>query len=481
MNAPANVRELRISELSIHSGAMPIVRNISLSLRPGQPLTLLGESGSGKSLVAQAVMGTLPPELVASGTIRLDGADLIASSPEERRKRWGRAISLLPQEPWLALDPTMQVAPQVAEVHRFVGGQAAPRSNALARANLDDVGLGHAGALYPFQMSGGMCQRAAIAIAQAAGSGLLIADEPTKGLDADLRDSVVTRLKQEVEAGRLLLTITHDIAVARALGGTVGIMLEGQLVDVGPAEQVLAAPSHPYSRALLDADPESWEERAQAPSGDVVLAGRGLAKASGAHVLFRDFDVEVRAGEIVAVVGPSGCGKTTVGNILLGLVEPDTGSVERRKNVSPLRFQKLYQDPPAAFPPHQTIRRGLRDLAKLHRLQWCEMEKLLTRLRLHQNLLDRLPGQISGGELQRFAIVRALLLDPVFLFADEATSRLDPVSQKEVIDFLIQTVRETGLGILLVTHDRALAERISTRTIDLAGHESRDRSYTHLA
>ncbi|WP_287342525.1 ATP-binding cassette domain-containing protein [Mesorhizobium sp.] len=202
-----------------------------------------------------------------------------------------------------------------------------------------------------------------------------------------------------------------------------------------------------------------------------MLAGRGLAKAFSAHGLFRDFDVEVRAGEIVAVVGPSGCGKTTVGNLLLGLVEPDTGSVERRNNLSPLRFQKLYQDPPAAFPPHQTIRTGLRDLAKLHRLQWAEVEKLLTRLRLHQNLLDRLPGQISGGELQRFAIVRALLLDPVFLFADEATSRLDPVSQKEVIDFLIQTVRETGFGILLVTHDRALAERISTRTINLAGHE----------
>ncbi|TIP74313.1 MAG: ATP-binding cassette domain-containing protein, partial [Mesorhizobium sp.] len=140
MNAPANIRELRISELSIHSGATPIVRNISLSLRPGQPLTLLGESGSGKSLVAQAVMGTLPQELVAAGTIQLDGADLIASSPEERRKRWGRAISLLPQEPWLALDPTMQVEPQVAEVHRFVGGQAAPRSNALALENLQEVG-----------------------------------------------------------------------------------------------------------------------------------------------------------------------------------------------------------------------------------------------------------------------------------------------------------------------------------------------------
>jgi peptide/nickel transport system ATP-binding protein len=243
MNAPASIHELRISELSIHSGATPIVRNISLSLRPGQPLTLLGESGSGKSLVAQAVMGTLPRELAASGTIRLDGADLVASPSEERRKRWGRAISLLPQEPWLALDPTMRIGPQVAEVHRFVRGNAVSQSNERALENLHEVGLGHAGALYPFQMSGGMCQRAAIAIAHAGGSGLLIADEPTKGLDADLRDSVVARLKQEIGAGRLLLTITHDIGVARALGGTVGIMIEGRLVDFGPAEQVLTAPS----------------------------------------------------------------------------------------------------------------------------------------------------------------------------------------------------------------------------------------------
>ncbi|WP_163269229.1 ABC transporter ATP-binding protein [Chelativorans alearense] len=472
MNAPTRIHDLSIADLSVHSRAGPIVRDVSLSLQPGRPLTLLGESGSGKSLVAQAVMGTLPPELTASGAIRLDGADLIASTPDERRKRWGRAISLLPQEPWLALDPTMRIGPQVAEVHRFVRRQAAQRSETLAHENLRDVGLDHASALYPFQMSGGMCQRAAIAIAHAGGSGLLIVDEPTKGLDADLRDSVVARLIEEVDAGRLLLTITHDIGVARALGGTVGIMLEGRLVDHGPAEQVLMAPSHPYSQALLSADPRSWVRSAPVPSGDVMLAGRGLAKAFGDHTLFEDVDVEVRAGEIVSIVGPSGCGKTTLGNILLGLVEPDAGTVERRKDISLLRFQKLYQDPPAAFPPHQAIRKGLRDLVKLHRRRWDEVETLLARFQLQNALLDRLPGQISGGELQRFAILRALLLDPVFLFADEATSRLDPVSQKEVVDVLLEVARDTGLGVLLVTHDRALAEKISTRTVMLARRDT---------
>ncbi|WP_026614847.1 ABC transporter ATP-binding protein [Ensifer aridi] len=469
MNMRAGIQELSISALAVESAAGRIVSDISFTISRGRPLTLLGESGSGKSLVAQAIMGNLPAELLATGKVLLDGTDLLAGSPAERRARWGRSISLLPQEPWLALDPTMRIASQVSEVHRFVKDRDARRSRQLAGDNLAEVGLERAGELYPFQMSGGMAQRAAIAITHAADVDLMIADEPTKGLDAALRDSVVARLRQEVDRGRLLLTITHDVAVARALGGTVGVMLDGRLVECGPAERLLAAPEHDYSRALIAADPQGWEGRAPTTSGEIVLAGRGLAKAYGERLLFADLDVEIRAGAIVAIVGPSGCGKTTVGNILLGLARPDSGTVERRKDLSPLRYQKLYQDPPAAFAPHQPIRKGLVDLVRLHGRTWIEVERLLARLRLQGNLLDRLPNQISGGELQRFAILRALLLDPVFLFADEATSRLDPLSQKEVIDFLLEIVRETGLAVLLVTHDRHLAERISSRIVDLGG------------
>jgi peptide/nickel transport system ATP-binding protein len=163
----------------------------------------------------------------------------------------------------------------------------------------------------------------------------------------------------------------------------------------------------------------------------------------------------------------SGCGKTTIGNILLGLTPPDAGLIERHASLSPLRFQKLYQDPPAAFAPHQTIRKGARDLARLHGKPWARVEELLARLRLPEGLLDRRPDEISGGELQRFALLRALLLNPAFLFADEATSRLDLVSQKEVVMFLEEIAAETGLAIPLVTHDRDIAETISTRVIDL--------------
>ncbi|AOF93946.1 ATP-binding cassette domain-containing protein [Sinorhizobium sp. RAC02] len=282
-----------------------------------------------------------------------------------------------------------------------------------------------------------------------------------------MRNGVVARLKREVDAGRLLLTITHDVMVARSLGGMVGVMLEGRLVEIGPVDNVLEAPQHDYTRALIAADPQHWARRAPSSGGELVLAGHGLEKAFGENLLFSGLDIEIRAGEVVAITGPSGCGKTTVGNILLGLTASDRGEVERRARISPLRFQKLYQDPPAAFAPHQSIRKGLADLVRLHGRQWSDAQALCARLRLHDNLLGRLPSEISGGELQRFALVRTLMLDPVFLFADEATSRLDPVSQKEVIEFLLEIVSEKKLGILLVTHDQHLAERVSTRVVRL--------------
>ncbi|TBY82428.1 ABC transporter ATP-binding protein [Rhizobium leguminosarum bv. viciae] len=461
------MNDLAVHDLSIHSADGPIVSGISLSLSSGHTLTLLGESGSGKSLVAQAIMGNLPPGLHATGRIQFKQVDLLSETPSQRRSRWGRSIGLLPQEPWLALDPTMRVLPQVSEIYRYVKGSAPAASVVAAKEDLREVSLSSAEALYPFQISGGMGQRAAIAMAHAAGSELLIADEPTKGLDAMLRDQVTARLREEVENGRLLLTITHDVAVARALGGTIGIMLDGRLVEYGSAETILKTPHHVYTKALLSSEPSQWARQVPAASGEMMIAGRGLKKSYGGKTLFSDLDLEIAAGEIVSIFGPSGCGKTTVGNILLGLNSPDAGLIERQASLSPLRFQKLYQDPPAAFVPHQTIRRGITDLARLHSKTWTRVEELLARLRLPKALLDRRPGEISGGELQRFALLRALLLDPAFLFADEATSRLDPVSQKEVTMFLQQIAAESQLAVLLVTHDRDIAEKISTRVIDL--------------
>lgn len=206
---------LEVDGLTIASGGHKLIRDVFFTVRPGVPLTLLGESGSGKSLVVQAIMGTLPAELSVTGRVVLDGKDILGT---DRRALWGRRIGLLPQEPWLALDPTMRADGQVAEVYRHVRGLPWSQARQSGQARLRELGLEAASRRYLFQLSGGMCQRVALAIARAAETDLLLADEPTKGLDRALRDDVANGLKAEADRGRSLITITHDVAVARVLG-----------------------------------------------------------------------------------------------------------------------------------------------------------------------------------------------------------------------------------------------------------------------
>lgn len=463
---------LLVEDLSVAGPQGRIVRDVAIAAAPGTPLTLIGETGSGKSLVAAAIMGTLPPGLSATGRIRLERTELLDLPPTARRALWGRRIALLPQEPWLSLDPTMPAASQVREVFGLVRGEAPAAARQGATRLLTALGLrAPAAARYPFQLSGGMAQRVAIAATQAAGASLLLADEPTKGLDEALRDDLAAMLRARA-AEATVLTITHDIALARMLGGTVAVMLEGCVIESGPVAEVLDAPRHAYTRRLVDADPSRWPSPPPvAPGAAVVVAGRGLARGFGTRRLFAGLDIDVRAGEFVAVSGPSGCGKTTLGNVLLGLLRPEAGSVTRA-DAAPTRFQKLYQDPPAAFAPHATLRTALADLARRHGIAWARIAPLLAKLRLAPALLDRLPGQISGGELQRFALARVLLLDPLFLFADEATSRLDPITQQEVMDLLRAQVEERGLGVLLVTHETALARAMATQHVTLGAADT---------
>jgi peptide/nickel transport system ATP-binding protein len=250
---------LALDDVAVHGPQGRIVAPATLRVSPGVPLAILGETGSGKSLLAQAVMGTLPAGLHASGAIRLGPDELPAQDTEGRRALWGRTIAMLPQEPWAALDPTMPALPQVAEVPRFLAGLAWPAARQRAAAALEAVGLAPAERRYPFQLSGGMCQRIALAATRIAGAPVLLADEPTKGLDAALRDSVAALLAAEAARGATLLAITHDIALARALGGDLAVMLEGEIVEHGPAARVLAAPQHPYTRRLLAAEPQAWD------------------------------------------------------------------------------------------------------------------------------------------------------------------------------------------------------------------------------
>ena len=452
-----------------------IVEPASLSLHPSRPFTILGETGSGKSLLAQAIMGTLPKGLRAEGSVTIAGQRLSLAAGKGHRPLWGRVISVLPQEPWLALDPTMRAREQVAEGYGFVQRLSEADAARRAQDDLANLGLAEAGGKLASQLSGGMAQRVAFAAARAGGARIVIADEPTKGLDVARRDDVIALLMHEVAEGGGLLTITHDLELARRMGGDLAVMLDGVIVEQGPADEVLANPQHAYTRRLIEADPAHWPDgRPRKAAGRPVLVAEGLGMARGGQRLFSGQNLAVHPGEIIGITGPSGCGKSTFGDILLGLLSRDEGMVQRGEAQPVIKFQKLYQDPPSAFPQRITMRRAILDLVKLHGLDAARIEPLMTRLRLSPELLDRLPGEVSGGELQRFALLRVLLLDPVFLFADEPTSRLDLITQQETIELLVELARERDCAVLIVSHDEDLIRKVSDRQIQFGTAESKD-------
>lgn len=459
---------LTATDITVRDGAQTLLAPLSLTLNPGEPLIILGETGSGKSLMAQAIMGTLPQGLRASGTVRIGGQTLSAGQPERFRGLWGRQISVLPQEPWLSLDPLMRAGRQVSEAHRLVRGLSASDARAQAQGDLAQLGLGAAAMRYPHQLSGGMAQRVAIAAARAGGAGIVIADEPTKGLDAACRDDVAALLLSAMKDSGGLLVITHDLALARRLGGQIIVLRAGAVVESGATDSVMTAPTAAYTRDLLAADPESWARREPTRrGGQAVVAVQGLAVARGGRRLFANIGFDVAAGGILGITGPSGCGKSTLGDAVLGLVKPVSGQVRRRADLGPQSFQKLYQDPVAAFPRRRTIGQTLTDVARLTG-EDARIALLLDHLGLSPALLRRRPGAVSGGELQRLSILRALLRRPALLFADEPTSRLDPITQRSVIALLTDLAAQEGTAILLVSHDAALVRNTADAVLPLA-------------
>ena len=267
-----NINNLSISSIPEHK---TLVGSVSFSVRQGEPFTLIGETGCGKTLIAQALTGALSKDLSATGSIEFDGINLVGLSGKKRRKLWGKRMFLLPQEPRLALNPSMRVIKQVAEVLRYLRGQESKNALKNAGTLFSELGLSSSrdGRQYPFRLSGGMNQRILLAIALATPAEFIVADEPTKGLDADLKDSAVRLLQNLVERGKTLLCITHDLAVARDLGGNIAVMYGGYIVESGPAEKVLDSPVHPYTKGLIKAAPENGLE----PIPDHVLSSMKTA------------------------------------------------------------------------------------------------------------------------------------------------------------------------------------------------------------
>lgn len=457
---------LRVQDLGIALLPCPaapagrtLLQGCSFALRAGERLTLVGESGAGKSLLAQAIMGTLPDVMRATGRVQLVGRD----TDGQRRLTqplWGRQVVMLPQEPWSALNPVMRLRTQVAEAGRFAAGHGWATAFQKADQHLSALGLAHAGRQWLHQVSGGMGQRVGIACASQGDARLLIADEPTKGLDAGACEQVALLLASAQQQGQALLTITHDLDLALLLGGRMAVMRQGTIVETGDVTTVLNAPRHTYTQELVCAQPRHWPslvQPRQATDSGVVVAANRVAVHFGDRAVLEGASLAIAAGESVAVVGPSGCGKTTLGNVLVGALQPREGSVQRRGGVPAWRFQKLYQDPVASFAPGQTIQRGIHDLLRLHRLEADPISGWLQRLRLPDGLLDRLPSEVSGGELQRLAMLRAMLLQPVFVFADEPTSRLDALTQRDTMAALCEAMAKSGCAMLLVSHDPELA------------------------
>lgn len=461
---------LQLDTLSIKTDDNEVlVEPLSLTLAQGQALTILGETGSGKSLLAQAIMGILPQGLSATGHIYFDGVLL---DEKKASMLWGTKIAMLAQEPMNSLDPTMSVFGQVYEGFYYVARQLKQAAKQKTHDILATLGLANFAPYYPHQLSGGMAQRAAFATATAGGAMLVIADEPTKGLDAHNRQIVIDLLKQVIAKGGALLTITHDIVVANALAQTpkakLMVMKKGQLLESGDAKQVLAVPQSAYAQHLMAAAPSNWQAHQKLPSqAPILLSVNNLAIKRGKRMLFRGLTMSVRAGEVIGIVGDSGIGKSSLGDVLCGLLAPALGDVQWTKKPKRHQVLKLYQDPPSAFASHVPLQVLLDDVINKHHLDKTIIPTLLDELQLDEQLLTRSASQVSGGELQRIAILRALLFRPVFLFADEVTSRLDPITQKQTMDLLVAQCQQNNCALLMVSHDHDLMNYYCHQVIDL--------------
>ncbi|WP_417553727.1 ABC transporter ATP-binding protein [Marinomonas fungiae] len=455
---------IHIENLAVYAGNTELLAPISLTLEKGQRLTILGQTGSGKSLLAQAIMGNLPNSLRTEGRVTLFGEEVNA---KQRQRFWGRRISMLPQEPWNSLDPLMGAQQQLEQTYRMVAGESAANAQQKAAYTLALQGLQDSGHKRVDQLSGGMAQRVAIACAMAGGAPVLLADEPTKGLDVSRRDQVVQQLMSQSEQGALI-TITHDVAVARQIGGRMMVIKSGELLEQGHTSDILSAPKHPFTKALIEADPVNWPDKAPASSHKTPLVEvQDLTIGRGNKALSKHLNFTLHQGEVVGVVGDSGCGKSTLGDTLLGVHQAMEGTILRHSQAPLHQWQKLYQDPTAAVSRAVSLATLLEDTVKLHKIDRARIAPLMQQLGLDEALLQRNSEGVSGGELQRFCMLRALLLDPVFLFADEPTSRLDPITAKEVSQLLVDVAKQNGCAVMLVSHDPDLIEKRCDRVIRL--------------
>ncbi|WAH61946.1 ABC transporter ATP-binding protein (plasmid) [Pseudomonas silvicola] len=327
------------------------------------------------------------------------------------------------------------------------------------------VGITGCGTKFPWQLSGGMAQRAAFAAARAGGAEILIADEPTKGLDVSRRDDVAALLRSEVAEGGTLLTITHDIALARQLGGDVIVMHKGKVIEQGSAQQVLHTPQQRYTRELLAADPAAWPQRQSTVIRSKPVVSAGDKAAARRKCVGRARKFHSACWGNCRLTWCQRQWKKQLWRCIAGITHATAGSITRHVAASALRYQKIYQDPSALFPPTRTLSQSLEEVLRRHRIERSKRDTLMEQLALESSYsrAARIPSRAASYSAS--LCYARLLLEPVFLFADEPTSRLDPLVQQQTLQLITQMVRQLQCGVLLVSHDRELLEKGTDRVI----------------
>lgn len=484
------VLEVAALEVDFVTAAGPrrAIDGISFSLAPGQTLGLVGESGSGKTTTALALLGLLPAKArVQARRLQLAGHDLTTLRGRDWRRLRGREAAMIFQDPQSALNPVRTVGRQIVDVlARHVGlrGRAAQRRalELLAAAGLPDPDS--AFAAWPHQLSGGMCQRAMIAMAIAARPKLLIADEPTSALDLTTQARVLNTLKASADQHEMaLLLISHDLGVIAGLADDVVVMQAGRAVEHAPVRTLFRKPRHRYTVELLDAVPR-LDRGAPRPAGGsraALLAARAVEcsfRTRGRrNVVVDAVDLDLEAGQCLAVVGESGAGKSTLARALLRLIEPDAGQVRldgiELTALAPAalararqHMQIVFQDPGSALSPRRTVGQSLREpldaFAVGHRRDRDRrVADWLQRVGLPADAARRYPHEFSGGQRQRICIARALICEPRLLVADEPTSALDVSVQARIIELLDRLRRELDMALLLISHDLALVRQVA--------------------
>ncbi len=507
---------LNVTSLNIGFGTeAPVVDGVSFCVQKGETLALVGESGSGKTLTCRAVLRILPEAAqLRGGSIRYTSADadcdILSASQKTLRSLRGDRISMIFQEPMRSLSPLHRLGNQVAEVlhlHRSISGAQAKRQ---VLAQFERVGFPdpeRAWNSYPFEMSGGMRQRAMIAMAMVSRPDLLIADEPTTALDVTTQAQVLGLIKElQRETGMAVILVTHDLGVVANMADSVVVMNKGRVMESGAAADVLGAPEHGYTRKLFAAAPVIPEVAAPSDGpqadDDLILDIRNVTKSFAMRAggwrkplivtACRNVDLKLARGKTLAVVGESGSGKTTCARVALGAVTPDAGGevlFRAHTGAPPIKVhdmsaaqrrafqrdaQMVFQDPYSSLSPRMRVISALCEPMEIHSIgtraeQREKAAEMVRMVGLSPDMLPRFPHAFSGGQRQRLSIARALTLDPKLLVCDEPTSALDVSVQDQILTLLEEIRDRAGLSYLFISHDLAVVARIADEVAVMRG------------